>query len=58
MMEVELACVGDVRHEQGDRVCIHQFAEINDERCVPRAGQAFGNPLLVPVPGRDVRPKR
>jgi len=54
----ELARVGDVRQEQGDRFFTHRPGKIDDERRVPGAGQPLGDPLLVPRIGREVRPER
>ena len=57
IVEVEFACGGDERQEQGDRVFTHRSVEIDDKRRVPRAGQSLGDPLLVPGPGKEVRPE-
>src|SRR5712672_2236457 len=58
VVEVELACVRDVRGEQGERVCNHRRAKLDDERRVPRSRQTLGDPVLVPGKVREVRPER
>ena len=58
VVEVELARVGDVRGEQGDRVFTHHRVNLDDERRVPRAGQSLGDPVSAPGGGREARPER
>src|SRR5712672_2222291 len=58
VVEVELARVGDVGGEQGERVFNHRPAELDDERRGPRSGQTLGDPLLTLGGVREVCPER